>query len=175
MNFGQKALQVLKTVAPTLGTAIGGPFGALAGTLVSAALGTSSGDDKGAETALLSATPDSLVKLRTAEMDFQKQMRELGISEEKLVYDDIANARGREIAVRDWTPRILAFLVVVLGAALEGWVITHGVPTGVDQVLAGRILGTIDAAIMLVLGYYFGSSIGSSESRQTLSSIAKQP
>lgn len=174
MNLGQKALQVLKTLAPTLATAIGGPFGTVAATILTAALGTPSADEKAAESALLNASPDTLLKLRQAEQDFTVKMRELGISEEKLVFDDVANARSREIAVRDWTPRILAYLVITLGAALEGWVITHGVPQGVDGVLAGRILGTIDAAIMLVLGYYFGTSASSRAKDETLATIAKQ-
>ncbi len=47
MNFGQKALQVLRTVAPTAALALGGPFGPIAALAVKAALGVN--DDKAAD------------------------------------------------------------------------------------------------------------------------------
>lgn len=172
MNFGAKALQVLKTVAPTLATAVGGPFGALAGSVLSAVLGTPPDDPKAMETALLTATPETLLALRKAEQDFTVRMRELGISEEKLVYDDIANARGREIALKDWTPRVIAFVVILLVLIAEGSMFFNGQPKGLDGVVLGRILGTLDSALMLVLGYYFGSSAGSAAKTDAINQFA---
>lgn len=171
MNFGQKALQVLKTVAPTLATAVGGPFGTLAATAISAALGTPSDDSKAAETALLAANPDTLLALKKADQDFTVRMRELGISEDQLVFQDIANARAREIAVRDSTPRNLAYLVIgftglCIAATLSGW-------TKVDSALAGTLIGYLVAESRSALSYYFGSSKGSKEKDDTLAEIAK--
>lgn len=173
MNFGQKALQVLKTVAPTLATAALGPFGPLAGGLISAALGTATGDDKAAETALLTATPDQLLALTKANNDFQVQMKQLGITEEKLTFDDIANARAREIAVKDATPRNLAYLIIgftglCIAATLAGW-------TKVDSALAGTLIGYLVAECRSTLTYYFGSSQSSQNKDATIASIAKQP
>jgi len=174
MNFGQKALQILRTVAPTIALAAGGPFGPIAAAAIHAALGTA--DDKSAETALLNATPDQLLALKSAEQAFQVRMKELGIQEEQLVYTDIANARAREIAVKDWTPRIIAYLVIVLVLVAEGSMFFAGQPKGVDGVVLGRILGTLDSALMLVLGYYFGSSAGSSNKDSTIDKmVAAKP
>lgn len=171
MSFGTKALQVLKTVAPTIAMAVGGPFGALAATAISAALGTPAGDDKATEAALLSATPDTLLALRKGEQDFTVRMRELGISEDKLVYDDIANARAREVAVRDNTPRNLAYLVLAfaglcIAATLAGW-------TKVDSALAGTLIGYLVAEARSALAYYFGSSKGSKDKDDAIAEIAK--
>lgn len=173
MNFGTKAKQVLGAIAPMLGTAIGGPFGTMAGTLLATALGTPEGDEKAAETALLSASPDILLKVRQAGQDFLVRMKELGISEDKLVFDDIANARAREMAVKDTTPRNLAYLIlafagVCIGATLMGW-------TKVDSALAGTLIGYLVAESRSALSYYFGSSRGSKEKDDTLAEIAKQP
>ncbi len=174
MNFGSKALQVLKTVAPTLALAVGGPFGPLAAAAIHAALGAT--DEKTAEAALLNATPDQLLALKKAEQDFQIRMKELGIEEAKLSFDDTANARGREIAVRDWTPKIIAYLVILLVLVAEGSMFFVGQPKGMDGVVLGRILGTLDSALMLVLGYYFGSSAGSSHKDTTIDNmIAAKP
>ena len=173
MTFGDKALQVLKTVAPMLATATLGPFGPLAATVISTALGTPTGDQKATEGTLLNATPDQLLALKKAENDFQVQMETLGISEEKLVYDDIANARAREISVKDTTPRNLAYLIigftgVCIAATLAGW-------TKVDSALAGTLIGYLVAESRSTLTYFFGSSRSSQEKDATIASIAKQP
>jgi len=173
MNFGAKALQVLKTVAPTLATAVGGPFGALASVAISAALGTPAGDPKAAETALLTATPETLLALRKAEQDFTVRMKELGISEEKLIFDDIANARGREIALKDNTPAILAYTITVGFFGTLGFMLWFGKPAiGGDALLV--MLGSLGTAWAGVVAYYFGSSSGSARKDATISDIAKQ-
>jgi hypothetical protein len=173
MNIGDKALQVLKTVAPMLGTAIGGPFGALAGTAISAAIGTPQGDDKAAESALLAASPDALVKLKQAEQDFQVQMRTLGISEEKLVYDDIANARTRDMSVRDSTPAVLAYAITLGFFGTLGFMLWNGKPAvGGDALLV--MLGSLGTAWAGVVSFYFGSSLGSAQKDRVLGTVATQ-
>lgn len=172
-EIGSKALQVLKTVAPMLATAVGGPFGPLAGAAISAALGTAPGDSKAADAALLNATPDQLLALQKANQDFQIQMKQLGIAEEKLTFDDIANARAREVAVKDSTPRNLAYLIIgftglCIAATLAGW-------TKVDSALAGTLIGYLVAESRSTLTYYFGSSQSSQNKDATIASIAKQP
>jgi hypothetical protein len=163
MNFGEKALQVLKTVAPTLALGALGPFGPLAAAAIHAALGTDPGDPKAAETALLNATPDQLLALKKADNDFQTQMKSLEISEEKLAFDDTASARGREMVVRDWTPQVLAYSIILGWFVLEGLIMYFGQPKNVDGVVLGRILGTLENAVMLILGYYYGTSVGAAK------------
>lgn len=170
MNLGQKALQVLKAVAPTLALAVGGPFGPIAAAAIHVALGTT--DDKDAEAALLSATPAQLTALKTAEQDFVVKMRDLDIKEEQLVFEDRANARAREIAVRDYTPQVIAGGVIVVTLIINWLLFTKGIPPGLPEIAVGRLLGTWDSALMLVLSYYFGSSSGSAAARETISKIA---
>jgi len=171
MSFSDKAKQVIATVAPLLGTALGGPLGTAAGALLVKALGTNPGDEKAAESALLTASPETLAAIKKAEEDFQVQMRQLGITEEKLTYDDIANARAREIAVKDTTPRNLAYMIITftgaaIAATLAGW-------TKVDSALAGTLIGYLVAECRSTLTYYFGSSRSSQEKDATLAEIAK--
>jgi hypothetical protein len=174
MNLGQKAKQILGTLAPMLGTAIGGPFGALAGTALSQALGVAPEDSKAAEAALLSASPDILLKVKQAEQDFTVRMRELGISEDKLVFEDIANARGREIAIRDNTPRVLAYLVTIGFFGTLAFLLVHGKPeTGGDALLV--MLGSLGTAWAGIMTYYYGSSVGSKTKDEALSKIAQTP
>lgn len=172
MNIGEKAKQIISSVAPLIGTAIGGPFGALAGTLVSKALGTDTDDHQAIEAAVTSGNPDVLLKLKEADAAFKVQMEQLGITRDKLVFDDIANARAREIQVKDHTPAILAFVITVGFFGTLGYMLVHGKPeTGGDALLV--MLGALGAAWTAVTAYYFGSSAGSRKNQEALAQIAK--
>ena len=171
MSFSDKAKQIIASVAPLIGTAIGGPFGALAGTLIHQALGTG-GDDKALEAALTSGDPEALLKLKTASQEFEVRMRELGISEDKLRFDDTANARAREIALKDHTPAILAYAVTVGFFGTLGFMLVNGKPaTGGDALLV--MLGSLGTAWAGIVAYYFGSSSGSKRKDEALTAIAK--
>lgn len=163
---------VIKKAFPFLSAAasLGGPLGTLAATVVGKALGMdkapeASSDGIGNAIAVAFADPAQRAALLKAEQDFQLQMTALGFKDAeemaRIAADDRASARDREVKVGDWTPRILAASVVLIAAAGEGWVLTHGYPSNVAGELVGRILGTLDSAVILVLSYYFGSSAGS--------------
>lgn len=111
------------------------------------------------------ANPDQLATLKKIDDDFAVQMKQLGIEQvedlTKIAADDTANARQREIATKDWFPRVLALGVVIACLAGEGLYFRYGTPSNASPELIGRILGTLDTALTLVLGYYFGSSAGS--------------
>jgi hypothetical protein len=175
VNLPDKLKQVIAAIAPTVGTALGGPFGTLAGTVLAKALGVPADDGKSIDAAIASGDPEVLLKLKQAEMDFKARMAELGLSEEKLSFDDRASARSREVAVKDNTPRIIAYAVIVLVLVAEGSMFFVGQPKGIDGVVLGRILGTLDSALMLVLGYYFGSSSSSARKDATISTMANSP
>jgi hypothetical protein len=168
MNFGQTALQVLKTVAPTLALAVGGPFGPLAAAALHAALGTT--DQASAEKALINATPDQLLALKNGENAFQAQMKQLDIDMEKLTLDDTANARAREIAVKDWTPRILAYAITAGFFGILVWLIAYGVPKSGGEALL-LLLGSLATAWTGIVAYYFGSSAGSAAKTDTINKI----
>lgn len=169
MSFGQTAKSVLATVAPLIGTALGGPFGGLAGSLLSKALGTS--DPKAMEAAITSTDPDILLKLKQADTDFQTQMKALQISEEKLTFDDIANARGMEIATHDSTPKYLAYLITFGFFATLGYLIVYGKPqTGGDVMLV--MVGALGTAWASIVSFYYGSSAGSAAKTDVINQIA---
>ena len=169
MNFGQTALQVLKTVAPTLALAVGGPFGPLAAAAIHAALGST--DQASAEQALVNATPDQLLALKKADQDFAIRMKELGIAEEKLAFDDTANARAREMTVKDATPHILAYAITLGFFGVLGYLVVYGKPdTGGDVMLV--LMGALGTAWTGIIQYYFGSSAGSAAKTDTINKIA---
>ena len=168
-DFGSQAKHVLATIAPTVGTALGGPFGGLAGAAISAALG--SDDPKATETAILAGNPEVLLKLKTAELDLQAKLAQLGIDEKQLAYADTDSARKREMAVKDITPMMLAISITVGFFGVLGFMLVVGKPPeGGDALLV--MLGALGGAWANVVAYYFGSSAGSTAKSETLAKSA---
>ena len=73
MKFGERLKSIIGTVAPKLGTALGGPLGGMAGTLIQGALGV---DTEDAALKALESDPDSLLKLKQAEQDFAARKKQ---------------------------------------------------------------------------------------------------
>lgn len=166
MEFDWKS--VVKTVAPLLGTAVGGPFGAMAGKLVSDALGCDNAD-KAIEAAIKNATPEQLLALKTSEQNFAIKMKELGIETDKLAFADTADARKSMTDNKSFMPLfVLSVVIIVATFIMEGFAMLHGLPEGVDDLIVGRVLGTLDAASTLVLGFWYGSSHGSQQKTEAL-------
>lgn len=168
MTFGQQAKSVLGAIAPILGGALGGPFGAAAGLALQKALGAN--DPKALEAAITSGDPDILVKLKQADNDFKVQMASLGVDEEKLIYDDKASARAREEAVKDKTPAVLAAIVTAGFFGVLGWLLYKGKPPDGEVIML--LVGSLSTAWTGIVSYYFGSSSGSAAKSATIDRLA---
>lgn len=161
--------KVVKAVAPVLGTALGGPLGAMALAQVSnAVLGKPDGSEDEIATALQS--PDALVKLKEADHAFKAKMAELGVNLEKIAAEDRASARQREVQTQDPTTRRLAYLYTAgyFGALWSVW--QYGMPAEMKDILIG-LLGVLTAAQAAIMQYYFGSSAGSSSKNSILERV----
>jgi len=175
-TFTDKAKSIIAAVAPTVGTALGGPFGALAGVVVQKALGVEKPNDPGAadsavNAALLTGDPEVLLKLKQAEADFTARMAELGLKPEQLANDDRASARAREVAVKDHTPAYLAYAVTVGFFGTLAFLLWNGKPAvGGDALLV--MLGSLGTAWAGIIAYYFGSSAGSKDKTAALAGLA---
>lgn len=161
---------LLGTVAPWIGTALGGPLGGMAATAIAEVFGLSEKTEDALKQALTGATPEQMLALKAADQQFALRMQELGFQNvqalEKIAADDRDSARKREASVLDYTPRILAYLIVggFLGMA-------YGVlfkQMSADSVLAGTIIGYLSAKAEQVAAYYFGSTAGSARKTELL-------
>ena len=160
MGFDWKGL--LANVAPVLGTAIGGPFGVLAGAAVKAALGIPEDSDEQAMTkALERATPEQLLAIRQADNQFKLDMEKPGVDVARIDAEDRKSAREREMAVKDKIPGALAVILTVGFFGLLGYLVAHEPPSGSRDIL-NIMLGSLGTGWATMLAYYFGSSAGSS-------------
>ena len=157
--------------APMVGTALGGPFGALAGAAVGQALGIKDAKPEDVAAAIKTGTLDGpqILELKKAEDEFKLEMAKLGIDStqalEELAFKDRDSARNREIQVKDWTPRILAYSITVgffgiLIFMLRAKAVGAGADLPYRDVL-NVMVGALGTAWISVVTYYFGSSAGS--------------
>ena len=170
-------LKIVGAVAPTIATAIGGPLGGMAMKVVGEALGLPpDSSEKDVSRAMAAATPDQLAALKKADHDFSVRMRELDIDLEKIAASDRDSARRREAQVRDWMPRVLAF-VIVAGFMGTVFMVLLGYVEGMkDPLMAttvGTLIGFVSAKAEQVTAYYFGSSSSSQQKTQLLAGAQK--
>lgn len=168
--------KVIGAVAPTLATALGGPLAGFAvKAIATAVLGKEDATEDEIAVAVGNADPQLLVKLKEIDVDFKKTLLSAGIKLEELAVSDRASARDREIKAGDtWTPRVIAF-VIIIGYLLVQWYLLEHVIAQEMREIVMRSLGTLDMALGMMLGYYFGTSASSKAKDETLAHIAKMP
>jgi hypothetical protein len=169
-KVSDKAREVIKVVAPTLGAALGGPLGGLAGQILGGIVG---GDVKSIETSILEQKPETLLALRKAEQDFKVKLQELEIEEERLVFQDRSNAR--DLAKVDMGPHKVLSLVFIGGyfAVLSAFFVGKMEldPSLRDPFLL--LLGVITANVPSIMQFWFGTSSGSQKKTQILAEAVK--
>ena len=168
-------LNLVRTVAPSIASAVGGPLAGMATRAISEALlGKSDGTEQELENAVASATPEQLLALKKAEQEFAVKMRELDIDLERISNEDRDSARNREVSLRDWTPRVLAGLITVGYFGVLFWMLRFGLPnTGSSEALL-VMLGALGTAWGGVVAYYFGSSAGSKEKTEAMNRMVRK-
>jgi hypothetical protein len=157
-DFWDSALNTLKTLAPSIATALGGPIAGMAVTAIEKVFGLEpTGDQTTAMLAINGATAEQILALKKADQEFAVQMRNLDIDLEKISAGDRDSARRREVDAHDsWTPRLLASLIVAAYISVQWYILGHVIEQGMREIVL-RSMGTIDGALMLCLSYYFGS------------------
>lgn len=165
----ESILNLVRTVAPSLASAVGGPLAGMAvRTISDALLGKPDGTEAELAEAAARATPEQLLALKKAEHDFAVKMRELDIDLERIANADRDSARNREVKTKDWTPRVLAALITVGYFGALFYMLRNGLPQhgGSEAMLV--MLGTLGTAWGGVVAYYFGSSAGSKEKTEAM-------
>jgi hypothetical protein len=145
---------IIGAVAPTLGTALGGPLGGAAASAIAGVLGCDN-DPQSLQKALAKATPEQLTEIKKAELDFEARMKELDVDLYALQVQDTADARKH--FAKDWTAR---FLAISLCCLFAGYIILVTVlpPDQNSDAIINLILGSITGSFSTVIAFYFGSS-----------------
>ena len=153
MNFNAiKGL--VGAVAPALGTALGSPLGGAAMGAIAEALGCKN-DAKSVEKAVQSATPEQLLAIKKAELDFEAKMAEMEVDIFALETADVQDARKAHKG--DWTPRIFGLLALV-GFLCYIFLVTIQPPDANSDTIVSLVLGYLGGLVSGISAFYFGAS-----------------
>lgn len=171
---------IVRTVAPTVATALGSP---LAGTAVRVLSEVFLGKDDGTEAqiaeAVKNATPEQLLALKKADQDYAIQIKQLDIKLEEAYISDVQDARhthSSDARVFWLGIAILITFSLIMGAVmftahdmlLGGMTIKDPSIVAVVFGLVGTVLGYVASNAQQVVGYFFGSSKGSSDKTEAM-------
>lgn len=152
---------ILSTVAPWIGTALGGPLGGMAVTAAANALGLSDKTVEAVKTAISGATPEQMLALKEVDQNFALQMQALGFKQvtdlEAIAAGDRANARGMQTEKPSPVPAMLS-----IGVTLGYFSILIGMMTGWFHVSESNalliMLGSLGTAWGSVMAFWFGTT-----------------
>ena len=140
--------------APTIGKALGGPLGGAAAQTIAAVLGCEP-DERSLTAAISNATPEQLAEIKKAELNFERQMKELDVDVFELETQDAQNAR--EAFKGDWTPKIIAVsLVIFFGGYIA--LVTLQDPAANDDGIVNLVLGYLGGLVSSIISFYYGAS-----------------
>lgn len=130
---------------------------------------------KGGSDALLREADLNLQIKQAQDVEFVKIASQERIEAQRLDNEDRANARAAFTATKDYTQKAIAFVVVFGFLACMGYAMWRGMPDGNRDLLL-ILAGTLTAAFIAVINYFFGSSQGSKRNADTLrNELAKKP
>lgn len=165
MKWNDLARTAAKLGLPTLGGALAGPHGAMAGKAIADALGSDASPEAVAEA--LQADPDALVRLRQVEADMAAREAQHAEEMARIAAADVQHARasGRDDAVRRW----LVWPAVLLPVAFAAYILVANPadPSGVGMYMLGVLTGVLGQ----VYGFFFGTSIGSAKRAEEMASL----
>lgn len=166
--------EILGAIAPTLGTALGGPLGGLAAGVLAEKLGLpANASEKDIGAAIMAMSPADYVRLKESETDYQTRLAELEVDEEKIHQADRASARDRQIKTGDKTPNFLAFIIVPGFLLAFAGIFTLGgeLDASIRDIVMAMV-GIMSAMVVGVVQYFFGSSKGSKDKLAILDRLA---
>ncbi|WP_341918709.1 hypothetical protein [Polaromonas sp. YR568] len=162
---------IIATVAPWIGTALGGPLGGMAVEAAANALGLNDKTVEAVKGAIMGASPETLLALKEADQSFALQMQSLGFAQikdlEAIAAADRDSARDMLKTTRSWVP-----------AALSGFV-TVGYFTILIGLMSGKLeisdsqamllmLGSLTTAWGVVMAFWFGTTADSGRKTELL-------
>lgn len=166
---------IIKTVAPWIGTALGGPLGGMAVTAAANALGLGEKTTDAIKQAISGATPEQMLALKEADQAFALQMQALGFKQitdlEGIAAGDRKDARDMQKTTRSWVPAALSVIITVGFLGLLTGMMTGTFKAEDNQAML-LMLGALGVAFGQVINFWLGST---AESGRKTELIAQAP
>jgi hypothetical protein len=149
---------LLKSLAPTVAEAAGGPLAGMAIKMVASKIGAPDASAEKIEE-ILETQPEKAMLVKQADREFQDRIREMEIDLEsfKAEVDDRKDARNK--FSDDPTPKIFA-MFALLGFLAYVFLVTIQPPDANDDGVVNLILGYLGGLVSGISAFFFGGSNG---------------
>lgn len=168
--------KIIATVAPWIGTALGGPFGGMAVTAAANALGLGEKTTDAIKQVISGATPEQMLALKEADQNFALQMQSLGFQNvkdlEAIAAADRDSARKMQMENKSNMPAIITSGVLssFIGMALALFFIPIPDPNR-DQIIF--MLGQLSGFTGSAIAFWLGTTRSSQTKDATIQSLSK--
>jgi uncharacterized membrane protein YsdA (DUF1294 family) len=157
-------MEWLKTIAPTIATALGGPLAGMAVSAVAKAIGVAP-DEVQNVISSGKLTAEQVASIQLAELELKKQAQSMNLDFAKLMAEDKKSARDMQIATKSLIPALLAVFVTLGFFGILLGLMTEHFKTSDALML---MLGSLATAWTGVMAFYFGSSASSQAKTELL-------
>lgn len=167
--------KILGTVAPWIGTALGGPLGGMAVEAAASALGLTDKTVDAVKQAIGGATPEQMLALKNADQGFALQMQALGFKNmadmESIAAGDRASARGMQTAKPSPIPALLTCFVVGAFTATLVLLLKFDVPA-TNRDIVVYMIGQLSGGFTSALAFWLGTTRDSGRKTELLANAA---
>lgn len=162
---------VIGTLAPTIASALAGPAAGVVVSQLGEILGFSGAKQTDIQQAIEQGklTSEQIAAIKELELKLQAEEQERGFRYTELEFKDRDSAR--RASVEGGTSQFLFYMTCILlplSIGAEIYILINGLPSNTSDLVAGRVLGLLDAITMMVISFWFGSSHGSVKKTEML-------
>jgi len=160
---------IVKSIAPVLGTALGGPMaGAAIKMLSSKLLGNEDGTEAELEQFISTASPDQLLQIKQIDNEFELSMKALDVDIFKIEQEGRANARTNH---KDhFMPALLCLLLTFMVAGGSYMLMTTEIPEKNANIIY-MVFGQVLTAWAGSIAYWVGTTKSSSDKSKLLGPV----
>ena len=162
---------IIKTVAPWIGTALGGPLGGMAVEAAASALGLGDKTVEAVKQAISGVTPEQMLALKTADQTFSVQMQALGFKQvadlEAIAAGDRDSARRMQTAKPSPVPALLTCFVVGAFTATLVLLLKFDVPA-TNRDIVVYMIGQLSGGFTSALAFWLGTTRNSDRKTELL-------
>ena len=150
---------LLKSLAPTIASAAGGPMAGMAVKMAAKKLGLPDTATANEIEDLIEREPDKAVMVREADKDFKNRIREMEIDLESFKTEVEDRKDARENFATDWTPKVFSVLTLLLYGGFV-MIVTLMPHDQNDETIISLVLGQLSGILGTAAAVFYGGSSG---------------
>ena len=150
---------LLKSLAPTIASAAGGPMAGMAVKMAAKKLGLPDTATANEIEDLIERDRDKAVMVREADKEFKDYIREMEIDLESFKTEVEDRKDARENFATDWTPKVFSVLTLLLYGGFV-MIVTLKPHDQNDETIISLVLGQLSGILGTAAAFFYGGSSG---------------